>query len=68
DRDVARARARVTVIDPSGKLLYRRVIRTDTLVGSRGDRTDTLVRFAADQVTDVAAPRIRERLEARRGP
>jgi hypothetical protein len=64
DIPVARARARVTVYDATGKLLYRRVVRTDTLVGSRGDRVDTLIRFAAAQVTDVAAPRIRERLEA----
>ncbi|HUQ01176.1 MAG TPA: hypothetical protein VM261_01715 [Kofleriaceae bacterium] len=65
DIPVARARARVTVFDASGKQLYRRIVRTDTLVGSRGDRVDTLIRFAAAQVTDVAAPRIRERLEAR---
>lgn len=64
DIPVARARARVTVFDASGKLLYRRIARTDTLVGSRGDRIDTLIRFAAAQVTDVVAPRIRERLEA----
>jgi hypothetical protein len=65
DIPVARARARVTVLDGTGKLLYRRIVRTDTLVGSRGDRVDTLLRFAAAQVTDVAAPRMRERLEAR---
>lgn len=65
DIPIARARARVTVFDASGKLLYRRTVRTDTLVGSRGDRIDTLIRSAAAQVTDVAAPRIRERLEAR---
>jgi hypothetical protein len=64
DIPVARARARVTVLDASGRQIYRRIVRTDTLVGSRGDRVDTLVRFAAAQVTDVAAPRIRERLEA----
>ncbi len=68
DIPVARARARVTVFDATGTLVYRRVVRTDTLVGSRGDRVDTLIRFAAAQVTDVVAPRIRERLEARRGP
>ena len=62
DIPVARARARVTVFDAAGKPLYRRIVRTDTLVGSRGDRIDTLIRFAAAQVTDVVAPRIRERL------
>lgn len=63
DIPVARARARVTVVAAAGAL-YRRVVRTDTVVGSRGDRVDTLVRFAAAQVTDVVAPRIRERLRA----
>jgi hypothetical protein len=64
DIPVARARVRVSVYDASGRQIYRRVVRTDTLVGSRGDRVDTLIRFAAAQVTDVAAPRIRERFAA----
>lgn len=64
DVPIARARARVTVYDTAGNRLYRRIVRTDTLVGSRGDRVDTLVRFAAAQVVDVVAPRIRERLAA----
>lgn len=63
DIPIARARARVTVLDAGGGRVYRRVVRTDTLVGSRGDRVDTLVRFAAAQVTDVVAPRIREQLK-----
>ena len=45
-------------------LIYRRTIRTDTLVGSRGDRPDTLVRSAVAQVVDVVAPRLREHLAA----
>ena len=57
----ARARARVDVYDVNG-LIYRRSIRTDTLVGSRGDRADTLVRSAVAQVVDVVAPRLREHL------
>ncbi|HVV83857.1 MAG TPA: hypothetical protein VHE35_12365, partial [Kofleriaceae bacterium] len=61
----ARARARVDVYDRSG-LVYRRVIRTDTLVGSRGDRADTLVRSAVAQIVDVVAPRLREQLAAGR--
>lgn len=61
----ARARARVDVYDRTG-LIYRRTIRTDTLVGSRGDRVDTLVRSAVAQVVDVVAPRLREHLAARR--
>jgi len=66
DIPLGRARARVTVTDASGAPVYRRTVRTDTLVGSRGDRLDTLVRLAAAQVTDVIAPRLRERLAARR--
>ena len=57
----ARARARDDVYDVNG-LIYRRSIRTDTLVGSRGDRADTLVRSAVAQVVDVVAPRLREHL------
>ncbi len=62
DISLGRARARVTVTDAAGATIYRRIVRTDTLVGSRGDRMDTLVRLAAAQVTDVIAPRLRERL------
>lgn len=58
-----RARARVLVYDRTG-LVYARTIRTDTLVGSRGDRPDTLVRSAVAQVVDVVAPRLREHLAA----
>gem|GEM_PF-3423769 len=61
DVPVARARARVKV-ERAGALVFDRVVRTDTVVGSRGDRLDTLVRLVAAQVTDVVAPRIRERL------
>jgi hypothetical protein len=58
-----RARARVDVYDRE-RLIYRRIVRTDTLVGSRGDRADTLVRAAVAQIVDVVAPRVRERLVA----
>lgn len=58
---VARARAQVDVYDRTG-LRYRRTVRTDTLVGSRGDRADTLVRSAVAQIVDVVAPRLREQL------
>lgn len=64
DIPVARARARVTVYDAGGDVRYRRVVRTDTLIGSRGDRVDTMLRFVAAQVADVVTPRIRERLGA----
>lgn len=61
DVPIGRARARVKVEDARGKV-FDRIVRTDTVVGSRGDRVDTLVRLVAAQVTDVVAPRIREKL------
>lgn len=61
DVPIGRARARVKV-EHGGAPIFDRVVRTDTVVGSRGDRVDTLVRLVAAQVTDVVAPRIRERL------
>lgn len=65
DVPIGRARARVKVQAGAG-VLFDRVVRTDTVVGSRGDRVDTLVRLVAAQVTDVVAPRIRERLGSRK--
>ncbi|MBP8811635.1 MAG: hypothetical protein KBG48_13415 [Kofleriaceae bacterium] len=62
---IGRGRLRVTVADARGPL-FDRVVRTDTVVGSRGDRIDTLVRLVAAQAVDVALPRVRERLAARR--
>ena len=59
----ARARARVDVYDRTG-LIYRRTVHTDTLVGSRGDRADTMVRSAVAQIVDVVAPRLGEHLAA----
>jgi hypothetical protein len=68
DRGVitARARARVRVTGADGRAVFDRVVRTDTLVGGRGDRRDAVARAAVDQIVDIAAPRIREKLEARR--
>lgn len=63
---VGRGRVRVIVRDPRGAL-FDRVVRTDTVVGSRGDRVDTIVRLVAAQAVDIALPRVRERLAAR-GP
>jgi hypothetical protein len=67
DRGVvtARARARVRVTGADGRAVFDRVVRTDTLVGGRGDRRDAVARAAVDQIVDIAAPRIREKLEAR---
>jgi hypothetical protein len=69
DRGVitARARARVRVLDATGTV-FDRVVRTDTLVGGRGDRRDAVARAAIDQIVDIAMPRVRERLAAEDEP
>lgn len=60
---VGRGRARVQV-SRGARPLFDRKVRTDTVVGSRGDRVDTVVRLIAAQAADVVAPRIREQLGA----
>jgi hypothetical protein len=67
DRGVttARARARVEVVDATGTV-FSRTVRTDTLVGGRGDRRDAVARAAIDQIVDIAMPRVREQLAARK--
>lgn len=57
----ARARARVRVATEHGKV-FERTVRTDTLVGGRGDRRDAVARAAIDQIVDIAMPRVREQL------
>jgi hypothetical protein len=57
----ARARARIRVADASG-VVFERTIRTNTLVGGRGDRRDAVARAAIDQLVDIAMPRVREKL------
>jgi hypothetical protein len=61
----ARARARVRVYDAAGTV-FNRIVRTDTLVGGRGDRRNAVARAAVDQIVDIAMPRVRERLETRK--
>ncbi|MCB9573732.1 MAG: hypothetical protein H6709_16755 [Kofleriaceae bacterium] len=61
----ARARGRVRVVDATG-VVFDRVIRTDTLVGGRGDRRHAVARAAVEQIVDVAYGRVRELLAARR--
>jgi len=61
----ARARARVRVADASG-VVFERTVRTATLVGGRGDRRDAVARAAIDQLVDIAMPRVREKLAARK--
>ncbi|MEZ4400237.1 MAG: hypothetical protein R3B06_09470 [Kofleriaceae bacterium] len=61
DVPIGRGRARVQV-RRGDQLVFDRLVRTDTVVGSRGDRVDTIVRQVAAQTVDIALPRIRERL------
>jgi hypothetical protein len=62
----ARARARVRVLRSDDTVVFDRVVRTDTLVGGRGDRRDAVARAAVDQIVDIAMPRVRERLEKKK--
>ncbi len=59
----ARARGRVRVV-AAGQVIFDRVVRTDTLVGGRGDRKDAVARAAIDQIVDIAYGRVRAQLEA----
>jgi hypothetical protein len=69
DRGVTTAKARAQVRVTAGEtVVFDRVVRTDTLVGGRGDRRDAVARAAIDQIVDIAMPRVRERLERRASP
>lgn len=56
----ARGRVRVLLVDRNGKPKFDRTVRTDTLVGSRGDRHAALVGFVAEQAIDIAYPVLRK--------
>ena len=62
---IGRGRARVQV-SRDAQLVFDRKVRTDTVIGSRGDRVDTVVRLIAAQAADVVLPRLREQLGAAR--
>ena len=49
----ARGRFRARLIDDAGKTLAKVARRTDTLVGSRGDRHRAIVYFVIDQIVDI---------------
>jgi hypothetical protein len=51
----ARGRVRMKLVSSEGKVLLDRVIQTDTLVGSRGDRHDALVRFVLRQAMEIVS-------------
>lgn len=58
----ARGAARIVVVGVDGKKLYDRVVETDTVVGSRGDRHLAMVRFLATQMADMAYAEVNRRL------
>lgn len=55
---VARGAMHLVLVGADGKVLINREIETDTLVGSRGDRHDALVRFVVAQAFDIARKQI----------
>jgi hypothetical protein len=55
---LARGRFRVTLVAATGATLFDRVVQTDTVVGSRGDRADAVVKFVADQVMAIVSPHV----------
>ena len=56
---LARGKMHLVLVGADGKVLINREIETDTLVGSRGDRHDALVRFVVAQAFDIARKEIR---------
>lgn len=55
---LARGAVHLVLVGADGKVLINREIQTDTLVGSRGDRHDALVRFVVAQAFDIARKEI----------
>ena len=53
---------RLIAVAPDGRVLVDRYLDTDTLVGSRGDRHDALVRFVLRQAMDMARPDLKRAL------
>src|SRR5262249_42746892 len=51
---VARGKLHLVAIGADGRTLMNRDIATDTVVGSRGDRQDALVRFVVAQALDIS--------------
>ncbi len=51
---LARGRLRLIAVAPDQRVLVDRVLETDTLVGSRGDRHDALLRFVVRQAMDMS--------------
>ncbi|HUH06013.1 MAG TPA: hypothetical protein VML75_28680, partial [Kofleriaceae bacterium] len=54
----ARGRVRVVLVDRRRQVLFDRVARTGTLVGSRGDGPDALVHYIAEQTIEIVLPHL----------
>jgi hypothetical protein len=57
-----RVRARVRIVRPDGTLVFDRVVRTDTLVGKRGEVDAHLAGYAGAQIADVIRVRLQRAL------
>jgi hypothetical protein len=62
---VGRVRARVQIVRPDGRVVFDRVVRTDTLVGRRGEVDAHLAGYAGVQIADVIRVRLARALGAR---
>jgi hypothetical protein len=55
---VARARARVRIVDGNGTWVFDRVVRTDTLVGNHGEVAAHMAGYAGAQLAEVVRSRL----------
>lgn len=62
----ARGRVRVLLVDRRRQVLFDRIARTGTLVGSRGDGPDALVHYIAEQTIEIVLPHLKRRLAEHR--
>jgi hypothetical protein len=53
------------LVDRRRQVLFDRVARTGTLVGSRGDGPDALVHYIAEQTIEIVLPHLKRRLAER---
>jgi hypothetical protein len=58
----ARGLVRIVLTAADGTIVFDRTVRTDTVVGSRGDHYSAIVRMVCDQAMDIAAPPIKRAL------
>ncbi len=63
----ARAHIRVVVVGADGQRHYDQTQRTDTVIGSRGDRHHVLVRMVLSQAVDMFVPALRHVLRQSAG-